>query len=53
MIDGFRPLVDMAKVFRQFDTDDSGALSLDELTKALACLGLKDKAPELLGEIRH
>lgn len=42
-VDGFRPLVDMAKVFDQFDTDKSGDLSKKEITRAMACLGLKDK----------
>eukprot|EP00966_Prymnesium_polylepis_P198395 4597726-Prymnesium_polylepis.1 len=39
-MEGFRPLVDVAKVFGQFDTDGSGTLSLAELKRALACLGL-------------
>eukprot|EP00966_Prymnesium_polylepis_P249602 5771014-Prymnesium_polylepis.1 len=40
VMEGFRPLVDMAKVFGQFDTDGSGKLSVSELKRALACLGL-------------
>jgi len=39
---GFRPLVDMAKVFDQFDTDKSGDLSKEELKNAIACLGLTE-----------
>jgi Ca2+-binding EF-hand superfamily protein len=41
-VDGFRPLVDIAKVFDQFDTDKSGDLSKDEIKNALVCLGLSD-----------
>jgi Ca2+-binding EF-hand superfamily protein len=40
-IAGFRPLVDMAKVFDQFDTDNSGSLSKAEIKNAMKCLGLK------------
>ena len=40
-MEGFRPLVDVAKVFAQFDTDDSGTLTKIELKRAFACLGLK------------
>lgn len=36
-------VVDMLKVFRQFDTDDSGLLNRAELTRAMAALGLKAK----------
>jgi Ca2+-binding EF-hand superfamily protein len=35
---GFRPLVNVAKVFGQFDTDKSGALSKDEIKAAMICL---------------
>jgi len=35
---GFRPLVNVAKVFQQFDTDASGALSRDEIKAAMVCL---------------
>merc|ERR1712184_215396 len=38
---GFKPLVDVAKVFDQFDTDNSGSLSKDEIKNAMNCLGLK------------
>jgi len=40
-LDGFKPLVDVAKVFDQFDTDNSGSLSKDEIINAMNCLGLK------------
>ena len=32
-VKGFRPLVDVAKVFDQFDTDKSGDLSLKEMKR--------------------
>jgi len=35
---GFKPLVDVARVFDQFDTDHSGALSKDEIKAAMVCL---------------
>jgi len=38
---GFKPLVDVAKIFDQFDTDNSGSLSKDEIKNAMSCLGLK------------
>jgi len=38
---GFKPLVDVAKVFDQMDTDNSGALSKQEIKDACSCLGLK------------
>ena len=50
-MEGFRPLVDVAKVFAQFDTDDSGTLSVIELKRALACLGIKKVDQE--GTCRH
>merc|ERR1719412_1516802 len=40
-LDGFKPLVDVAKVFDQMDTDNSGALSKEEIKNACNCLGLK------------
>lgn len=40
-VEGFRPLVDMAKVFDQIDADKSGTLSKKEIKQAMACLGLK------------
>lgn len=39
--EGFKPLVDMAKVFDDMDTDKSGDLSKDEIKAGLACLGIK------------
>jgi len=38
---GFKPLVDVAKVFDQMDVDNSGALSKEEIKNACSCLGLK------------
>merc|ERR1712110_1133782 len=38
---GFEPLVDVAKVFDQFDTDNSGSLSKEEIKYACNCLGLE------------
>jgi len=38
---GFKPLVDVAKVFDQMDADNSGWLSKDEIKNAMSCLGLK------------
>lgn len=35
---GFKPLVDVARVFDQFDTDHSGALSKEEIKAAMVCL---------------
>jgi len=40
-LDGFKPLVDVAKVFDQIDTDSSGSLSKEEIIHAMNCLGLK------------
>jgi len=40
-LNGFQPLVDVAKVFDQFDTDNSGSLSKEEIKYACNCLGLK------------
>merc|ERR1712140_110435 len=40
-LNGFKPLVDVAKVFDQFDTDNSGSLSKEEIINAMNCLGLK------------
>merc|ERR1711981_498858 len=40
-LDGFKPLVDVAKVFDQMDADNSGSLSKDEIKNACNCLGLK------------
>jgi len=50
---GFRPLVDMAKVFDQFDTDKSGDLSKSEIKNAIRCLGLEKEVnvDELLKEM--
>jgi len=38
---GFQPLMDVTKIFDQFDTDNSGSLSMDEIKNAMNCLGLK------------
>lgn len=38
---GFKPLVNVAKVFDQMDVDNSGALSKEEIKNACSCLGLK------------
>jgi len=35
---GFRPLVNVTKIFDQIDTDKSGALSVDEIKAAMVCL---------------
>merc|ERR1711937_804895 len=43
LVKGFRPLVDIAKVFDQLDTDKSGDLSKEEIAHALNVLGLQDK----------
>lgn len=51
LIDGFRPLVDLAKVFDQFDTDGSGDLTFKEIKRALTCLGLKDQAEEMMANL--
>merc|ERR1711970_135296 len=42
LVKGFKPLVDIAKVFDQLDTDKSGDLSKDEIKHALEVLGLQD-----------
>merc|ERR1719187_2837820 len=42
LVAGFKPLVDIARVFDQLDTDKSGDLSRDEIKHALEVLGLKD-----------
>jgi len=41
LVAGFKPLVDIAKVFDQLDTDKSGDLSRDEIKHALEVLGLQ------------
>merc|ERR1712203_725268 len=43
LVAGFKPLVDIAKVFDQLDTDKSGDLSRDEIKHALEVLGLQDQ----------
>merc|ERR1711963_491175 len=43
LVKGFRPLVDIAKVLDQLDTDKSGDLSKEEIAHALNVLGLQDK----------
>jgi len=42
LVAGFKPLVDIAKVFDQLDTDKSGDLSRDEIKHALEVLGLQE-----------
>jgi len=42
LVAGFKPLVDIAKVFDQLDTDKSGDLSKDEIKHALEVLGLQN-----------
>merc|ERR1719175_301680 len=41
LVSGFKPLVDIARVFDQLDTDKSGDLSRDEIKHALEVLGLQ------------
>merc|ERR1719295_176887 len=41
LVAGFKPLVDIARVFDQLDTDKSGDLSRDEIKHALEVLGLQ------------
>merc|ERR1712241_1224411 len=41
LVKGFKPLVDIARVFDQLDTDKSGDLSRDEIKHALEVLGLQ------------
>merc|ERR1719449_519971 len=43
LVAGFKPLVDIARVFDQLDTDKSGDLSRDEIKHALEVLGLQEK----------
>jgi len=43
LVAGFRPLVDIAKVFDQLDADKSGELSRSELKAAMEVLGLQDQ----------
>merc|ERR1711953_669786 len=43
LVKGFKPLVDIAKVFDQLDTDKSGDLSKEEIAHALNVLGLQEK----------
>merc|ERR1711963_547030 len=43
LVAGFKPLVDIARVFDQLDTDKSGDLSRDEIKHALEVLGLQDQ----------
>merc|ERR1719510_798843 len=42
LVAGFKPLVDIAKVFDQLDTDKSGDLSRGEIKHALEVLGLQE-----------
>merc|ERR1711994_328903 len=42
LVAGFKPLVDIARVFDQLDTDKSGDLSRDEIKHALEVLGLQE-----------
>jgi Ca2+-binding EF-hand superfamily protein len=41
LVSGFKPLVDIARIFDQLDTDKSGDLSRDEIKHALEVLGLQ------------
>merc|ERR1719414_2569153 len=41
LVAGFKPLVGIARVFDQLDTDKSGDLSRDEIKHALEVLGLQ------------
>merc|ERR1719411_1103416 len=41
LVAGFKPLVDIARVFDRLDTDKSGDLSRDEIKHALEVLGLQ------------
>merc|ERR1719382_2130080 len=43
LVAGFKPLVDIARVFDQLDTDKSGDLDRTEIKNALVCLGLADQ----------
>jgi len=40
-LEGFKPLVNVAKVFDQIDADKSGTLSKEEIINAMKALGLK------------
>merc|ERR550525_300183 len=42
IVAGFKPLVDIARVFDQLDADKSGDLSRDEIKHALEVLGLQE-----------
>ena len=56
IIEGFKPLADIAGLFEQIDTDNSGDLSIGELRRALTCLGMVDasgrKVVSRNGELR-
>merc|ERR1711944_84485 len=43
IVPGFKPLVDIARVFDQLDTDKSGDLDRSEIKNALEFLGLQDQ----------
>mmetsp|Transcript_11025 Transcript_11025/g.26975 ORF Transcript_11025/g.26975 Transcript_11025/m.26975 type:complete len:266 (-) Transcript_11025:802-1599(-) len=43
LVSTFRPVFNIAKVFQQFDSDSSGALSLSEMLAAFAALGLSEE----------
>merc|ERR1711963_1121283 len=43
LVAGFKPLVDIARVFDQLDTDKSGDLSRDEIKHALEVLGIQER----------
>merc|ERR1711993_87150 len=43
IVAGFKPLVDIARVFDQLDADKSGDLDRTEIKNALVCLGLADQ----------
>lgn len=40
-LNGFQPLMDVAKIFDQIDADKSGSLSKEEIKDACYCLGLR------------
>ena len=43
MISTFRPMFNIAKVFSQFDSDNSGALSVGEMRTAFQAMGFSEE----------